>query len=176
MKTERVKEILEKIKNVKIAVYGDFCLDAYWILNPKGGEISVETGLKSHGVEKHYYTLGGASNVVANLAALKPTVIKAIGAVGDDIFARELIRQMKGLGVDTSGIVVQKENFDTVTFAKRYLADQEQHRIDFGFFNKSSKQTDMLIIERLTDVLQNCDAVIFNQQVPGSLNFEFIGS
>ena len=34
MKTQRVREILDRIKNVKIAVYGDFCLDAYWILSP----------------------------------------------------------------------------------------------------------------------------------------------
>jgi bifunctional ADP-heptose synthase (sugar kinase/adenylyltransferase) len=49
MKQTRVKEILEKIKSVRVAVYGDFCLDAYWILSPKGGEISVETSLPSAG-------------------------------------------------------------------------------------------------------------------------------
>ena len=41
MKAQQIEEILTKIKNVKIAIYGDFCLDAYWILHPKGGEISV---------------------------------------------------------------------------------------------------------------------------------------
>jgi len=29
MKEERIKEIVSRIKKVKIAVYGDFCLDAY---------------------------------------------------------------------------------------------------------------------------------------------------
>ncbi len=68
MKTERVSEILNKIKNVTVAVCGDFCLDAYWLLDPRGGEVSVETGLKTLAVNKHYYSLGGASNIVANLA------------------------------------------------------------------------------------------------------------
>jgi len=99
MKTERVKEILSEIKKVKIAVYGDFCLDAYWILDPRGSEVSVETGLHGQAVSRHYYTLGGASNVVANLAALEPESIQVIGAVGDDIFGRELTRQLQGLGV-----------------------------------------------------------------------------
>ncbi|MFC1676307.1 PfkB family carbohydrate kinase [Planctomycetota bacterium] len=175
MNTEQINQILDKIKNVKVAVYGDFCLDAYWILDPKGGELSVETGLQSEGVGKHYYTLGGASNVVANLAALEPAAIKTIGVAGDDIFARELIRQFKTIGVNTDAMIIQKENFDTPTFAKRYLEDQEQPRIDFGFFNKRTKQTDEAIIKGLRDALETCDAMIFNQQVPGSLeNLEFI--
>lgn len=172
MNTEQVKEVLKKIEKVNIAVYGDFCLDAYWILDPRGGEISVETGLQTQGVARHYYTLGGASNIVANLATLKPASIKVIGVVGNDIFGREIIAQFKSLGVDTSSLVIQNENFDTTTFAKRYISDKEEPRIDFGFFNKRSHQTDTAIINSLRDALQNCDSVIFNQQVPGSINNE----
>jgi rfaE bifunctional protein kinase chain/domain len=175
MKQTRVKEILEKIKSVRVAVYGDFCLDAYWILSPKGGEISVETSLQSQGVKKHYYTLGGASNIVANLAALEPAHIRPIGTIGNDIFGREITSQLNALGVDTNAITTQKENFDTVTFAKRYLDDAEQPRIDFGFFNKRSKETDDVLIKNLRAALKECDVLIFNQQVPGSItNADFI--
>jgi bifunctional ADP-heptose synthase (sugar kinase/adenylyltransferase) len=103
---------------------------------------------------------------------LKPAAIKTIGVVGDDLFGRELIRQLNALGVDTSAMVVQEENFDTVTFSKRYLEDQELPRIDFGFSNKRIKQTDDAIIIGLRNALQSFDAVIFNQQVPGSINNE----
>jgi len=166
---------MKRIRRVKIAVCGDFCLDAYWLLNPNGGEVSVETGIQSQGVEKHYYTLGGASNIVANLAALKPAMIQAIGVAGDDIFGRELIRQLNDLEVDTNTIVIQKENYDTVTFIKRYLEDKEQPRIDFGFFNRRSKETDQQLIAHLKNALKQFDAVIFNQQVPGIIcNESFI--
>ncbi|MCK5175045.1 MAG: carbohydrate kinase, partial [Planctomycetes bacterium] len=174
MKSQQVKETLKKIENVNIAVYGDFCLDAYWVLDPRGGEVSVETGLQSQGVGKHYYTLGGASNIVANLATLKPVSIKAIGVVGDDIFGRELVSQLKALGVDTHSMIIQKENFDTVTFAKRYLDGEEQPRIDFGFFNARSTDTDTAVINNLRVAIADCDAVIFNQQVPGSISDEFV--
>ena len=53
MQSNRINEILEKIKSVKIAVYGDFCLDAYWLMDPDGSEVSVETGLKAEAVAKH---------------------------------------------------------------------------------------------------------------------------
>ena len=163
---------MTKIETVKVAVYGDFCLDAYWILNPNGGEISAETGLQSQAVSKHYYTLGGASNIVANLAALNPARIKAIGVIGDDVFGRELLRQLKALKVDTNSMVIQPDDFDTLTYSKRYLEDIEQPRIDFGFFNKRSEQTDKMLIKNIEQALESFDVLIFNQQVPGSINNE----
>ena len=172
MNEQRIKEILTRIKNVKIAVYGDFCLDAYWILDPRGSEVSVETGLQAQAVSKHYYSLGGASNVVANLAALEPASIQVIGVIGDDIFGRELRRQLHDLGVDTTYLVVQKENFDTVTFSKPYLEGNEQPRVDFGFFNKRIEATDKALLKGIQSALQSADALIVNQQVPGSITNE----
>jgi len=177
MKEHRISEILARIKNVKVAVYGDFCIDAYWLLDPCGSEVSLETGLQAQAVARHYYSLGGASNVVANLAALEPASIQVIGVVGDDIFGRELARQLKKLGVDTTYLVVQKDNFDTVTFGKPYLEGNELPRMDFGFFNKRTEATDMALLNGIKNALQTADALIFNQQVPGSItNESFIDS
>ena len=177
MEEQRISEILARIKNVKVAVYGDFCVDAYWLLDPCGSEVSLETGLQAQAVARHYYSLGGASNVVANLAALKPASIQVIGVVGDDIFGRELTRQLKELGVDTTYLVVQKNNFDTVTFGKPYLEGNELPRMDFGFFNKRTEATDQALLNGIKNALQTTDALIFNQQVPGSItNESFIDS
>ncbi|MFB0555814.1 MAG: PfkB family carbohydrate kinase [Phycisphaerae bacterium] len=172
MKEGRIKEILTRIKKVKIAVYGDFCVDAYWLLDARGSEVSVETGLQARAVGKHYYSLGGASNVVANIAALEPAAIQVIGVIGDDIFGRELRRQFHELNVDTTYLVVQKENFDTVTFGKPYLEGSEQPRIDFGFFNQRTEATDKALLKGIEIALQKADALIVNQQVPGSITNE----
>jgi rfaE bifunctional protein kinase chain/domain len=175
MNQERIREILAKIENVTVAVYGDFCLDAYWILDPKGSEVSEETGLRARAVARHYYSLGGASNVVANLAALKPKKIQVIGVIGDDIFGRELRRQFDKLGVDTTHLVVQREDFDTVAFGKPYLEETEEPRIDFGFFNKRSAATDRALLDGMRHALETADAMIANQQVPGSItNLSFV--
>jgi rfaE bifunctional protein kinase chain/domain len=175
MNQQRIREILAKIGDVTVAVYGDFCLDAYWMLDPKGSEVSEETGLRARAVARHYYSLGGASNVVANLAALKPKKIRVIGVIGDDIFGRELRRQFEQLGVDTAHLVVQRENFDTVAFGKPYLEETEEPRIDFGFFNKRSAATDQALLDGIRHALQTADAMIANQQVPGSIvNLSFI--
>jgi len=172
MDERRIKEILEHIANVTVAVYGDFCLDAYWILDPAGSEVSVETGLQAQAVSRQSYSLGGASNVVANLAALAPRAIGVIGAVGDDIFGRELRRQLDDLGVDTGHLIVQNEDFDTVTFSKPYLEGNELPRVDFGFLNRRSAATDEALLGGLRHALETADALIVNQQVPGSIRNE----
>lgn len=175
MDQQRIKEILGRIAQTRVAVYGDFCIDAYWILDPKGSEVSEETGLQARAVRRHYYSLGGASNVVANLVALKPRSIQVVGVVGDDIFGRELRRQFDELGVDAARLVVQRENYDTVAFGKPYREEVEEPRIDFGFFNRRSEATDAALLEGIRHALQTADALIVNQQVPGSItNLDFI--
>ena len=175
MKEDQIIDILKKINEVKIAVYGDFCLDAYWLMDPDGSEVSVETGLKAEAVLKHSYSPGGAGNIVSNLAALKPASMKVVGVIGNDIHGREMITQFRELGVDTDSLTIQKENFDTYTYTKKYYGEREDPRIDFGLKNKRSQETDAEILKNLKDVLENYDALIFNQQVPGSItNQSFI--
>ena len=172
MKEDRIREISTRVKDVRVAVYGDFCLDAYWVLDPRGSEVSLETGLQARAVGRHYYSLGGASNVVANLAALEPAAIQVIGVIGDDIFGRELTRQFDELGVDSARLIVQKDNFDTVVFGKPYLEGSEQPRMDFGFFNRRTEKTDRALLDGIRNVLETADSLIVNQQVPGSITNE----
>ena len=167
MDTPQIKSILEKIKTVKVAVYGDFCLDAYWIMDARKSEVSIETGLQAEAVEKHYYSPGGAANVVANLSALEPAQITVIGVVGDDIYGRELAAKLQNLGADTSSLFIQKEHFQTYAYLKRYIEGVEEPRIDFGVYNKRSKEIDEQILNGLMAALETHDAVIFNQQVVG---------
>ena len=87
MDQSRINQILEKISTARVAVYGDFCLDSYWVMDDRTSEVSIETGLQALAVARHYYTPGGAGNVVANLAALKPVSFqkKAITVKGMEI-------------------------------------------------------------------------------------------
>ena len=175
MKQERISEILKKINSTRIAVYGDFCLDAYWIMDPDGSEISVETGLKAEAVAKQIYSPGGAGNIVANLAALNPAAIKVIGVIGNDIQGRELSARLQALGADTRALTIQQEEFTTYTYTKKYYGDKEDPRIDFGLKNIRSKDTDAEILKNIQEALENYDALIFNQQVTGSItNLNFI--
>jgi phosphoglycolate phosphatase-like HAD superfamily hydrolase len=61
-----------------------------------------------------------------------------------------------------------------VTYGKRYGDGREEPRIDFGFFNERSGGTDAAVLSHLRQAIEQCDAVIFNQQVPGGLSDAFV--
>ncbi len=170
MDLQRISHILSGIEGLKTAVYGDFALDAYWMLDPRGSEVSVETGLKARAVRNHDYSPGGAANVACNMLALRPLSVSTIGAIGDDIFGRELVRLLKERGADTGGLIVQKNGFDTLTFVKRYLLGEEQTRIDFGARSRRSPETNSALLEHIETALQQCDALVLNQQAPGTFD------
>ena len=86
---------LAPLSQVNAAVMGDFCLDAYWLFDTETTELSVETGLPVRRVRTQRYSLGGAGNVVANLADLGVCSIRAIGVAGTDLFGAEMLRLLE---------------------------------------------------------------------------------
>ena len=57
---EDLKILFRNLIKKSIAVIGDFCLDAYWFIDPEGSENSLETGLSTRAVRKQRYAPGGA--------------------------------------------------------------------------------------------------------------------
>ncbi len=168
MRPERIEEITSNFKDLSIAVYGDFAIDVYWFLDPCGSEISVETGLMAEGVQVQKYYLGGAANIVSNLSYLEPAMIYAVGIIGDDIYSREILRQMSFLNVNTDYLITSKE-FATPVFIKRIIDGKEINRIDLGFLNKRTVNIQKELISRINHSLKKSDAFIFNQQIPNTI-------
>jgi len=81
MKVNRVKELLENLKNLKILVVGDIILDRY--LYGKVERISPEAPVPIVEVEREEVRLGGAGNVAKNLSSLGVKTILT-GVVGKD--------------------------------------------------------------------------------------------
>ncbi|HLN55282.1 MAG TPA: PfkB family carbohydrate kinase [Bacteroidales bacterium] len=173
MSKDRLLKLLEDISRVKIAVIGDFCLDAYWIIDESTSEISVETGKATHPVSVQRYSPGGAGNVTANLAALGAGEVHAFGVIGTDPFGREMVRALNESGIITENLLCQKKDWHTHTYSKPYIGGNELNRIDFGNFNKLSEQTAGLLVGNLVKKIPGLDLVIINQQVPSGINTEY---
>lgn len=173
MKPELLKEILERIKSVSIAIVGDFCLDVYWFVDESGSEISVETGRPTRPVRRQKYSLGGAGNVAANLAAMKTGEIKAFGVTGNDPFGFEMISIMNRIGINTANMLIQQEDWSTHVYIKPHICETEENRIDFGNFNILSDQTADILIEKLRKETKDVDLVIINQQVLSGIHTEY---
>lgn len=170
MQPERLEQILEGFQKARIGVIGDFCLDAYWILDGGPRECSVETGKPTFAVTAQRYSLGGAGNVAANLAAMRVGSIRCFAVLGDDVFGREMLNLLERLPANCDGIVIQKESWDTPVYAKPYLGDEEQERVDFGRFNRINPETIERLLDKVEAALQDLDILIVNQQLPQGIH------
>ncbi len=173
MKKDQLQKVLSDISSVRIAVIGDFCLDAYWFIDEAISEISVETGQATRPVCQQRYSPGGAGNVTNNLAAMGIAEVRAFGVIGTDLFGAEMVRIMNGTGIQTGNLVVQEREWHTHTYAKPYINDKELNRLDFGNFNLLSVETADLLISRLANELHEVDLVIINQQVPSGIHTDY---
>jgi len=91
-----------KFDKCRLLVVGDLMIDEYvW---GQVDRISPEAPVQVVSVLRDSTTLGGAGNVVNNLAALGAQVA-VVGVIGSGANADLLIRMCQELGVDTSGLV-----------------------------------------------------------------------
>ncbi len=165
MKKDQLQKILNDISSVKIAVVGDFCLDAYWFIDESKSEISIETGKMTRPVKQQRYSLGGAGNVTNNLTAMGVRDVRAFGVLGTDPYGTEMVKIMRRNGINPENLLYQEEDWSTHVYTKPYVGDFEEGRIDFGNFNQLSKETADMLIQNLRKVIPEVDLVIINEQV-----------
>lgn len=170
--TDWLEPILATLPRARVAVFGDFALDAYWTIDPDRSELSVETGLPVQRVSSQRYSCGGAANVAVNLCSLGVGSVRAVGMLGDDLFGRELESILSREGVDTTGLLRCQEDWQTQAFAKPHEQESELNRIDFGNLNSLSVAAAERLEQELDRVAADSDVVILNQQVPIGVSTE----
>jgi len=165
MDIERLKEILNRIQGVRVAVIGDYCVDAYWTIDRSLAGLSHETGKTTLPVRTQRYGLGGAGNIVSNLEALDVDRIYAVGVACRDMFGLGLFRLLAAAGVETSGMILQDEDWSTPVYGKTYMEKGEQNRLDFGVCNQILPRTEQRVLQALENVLPSVHSVVINQQL-----------
>ena len=165
-----LEQALAPIGQVNATVLGDFCLDAYWLLDTEAVELSVETGLPVRRVRTQRYSLGGAGNVVANLVDLGVGSVRAVGVVGTDLFGAEMLRLLKERGVHTDAGMVVDPAWQSLVYAKPCAGATEESRIDFGAFNTLAASTVNALIAALEEAAAQSHVVILNQQIPAGVS------
>lgn len=169
LRAAELELVLHAVRASRVAVIGDFAIDAYWDLDAAGDEVSLETGAAVRRVARQRYAPGGAGNVVANLRALGVERVRAIGVAGDDPFGAELRAALQRLGVDATGIVDGGGHWQTTVFAKPHQDGVEQNRIDFGTRNALDAKTAARLADALERAVADGFAVLFNQQIAGTV-------
>jgi len=169
--SKRLREILEGIRRTRVGVIGDFCLDVYWTIDMSASEISLETGKPTHPVRKQRYSLGGAGNVAANLAALGVERIYPFAVVGEDPFGHAMERLLAALPTAPDCVIRTADpSWQTLTYCKPYVGEEELSRLDMGNFNCLPDAIVQKLLDRLERALPEIDVVIVNQQVTSGVH------
>ncbi len=106
-----MNKYIKRFKNIRILVVGDIILDKYIWGNVS--RISPEAPVPVVEVENETITLGGAANVVHNLATLGAKPILC-GVIGADIYGGSVLTHIDDLKVDMSCIIADPSRPTTI--------------------------------------------------------------
>ena len=166
-----MKYDLKKLGKGRIGVIGDFCLDVYWHADMTKSELSRETPHFPLPIVQERLSPGGAGNVVANLLALKPKKVHAIGVFGDDWRGIALKDLLKKGGTDISGVVTDSDRV-TNTYIKplrKGYADNvvyEDPRLDFTNYEPLAAATEKQLLALIDKVAKKIDVLCVCDQMP----------
>jgi len=168
---ERAEELTGHFAGRRVVVLGDFMLDEFiW---GRVRRISPEAPVPVVEVGRQTLALGGAGNVVSNLAALGAAAVP-LGVVGDDRDAERLREAFTRLGVETGGLVVDRER--PTTLKTRIIAHNQQIvRADRESRAMIAPDIEDRVIERFESEIESADAAVVSDYNKGLLTSRVLG-
>ena len=157
-----ISKLIENFKNIKIAVIGDLMLDEY--IMGKVDRISPEAPVPVVKVTEEKFVLGGAANVINNLAALGANVYCG-GLVGKDKNAEKLINAFPK-NVD---LILKVDNRPTIVKKRVIAGHQQLLRLDWEEEFYINEDEENIIIKNLKNHIKELNAVILSDYNKGLL-------
>lgn len=160
-----LKRIVDNFKNIKIGVVGDLMLDDY--IYGTVERISPEAPVPVVNVKEEKFVLGGAANVVNNLASLGAKTI-CFGVIGNDANGERLLGAFADKKIDVSGLIRDKER---TTIVKRRIigSNQQLLRIDWEDITPISTFLEYALLRNIESKIDELDAVILSDYDKGVL-------
>ena len=162
---ERAKTLIDEFADKRIVVLGDVMLDEFvW---GRVRRISPEAPVPVVEVERQTLAIGGAGNVVSNLAALGASPVM-LGVVGDDDDAERLRSKFHAIGVETSTLV--RDPSRPTTLKTRIIAHNQQVvRADRESRRPVSPEIEDEIIDLFRREMEKADALVVSDYNKGLL-------
>ncbi len=160
-----IEATVSRMQSARVLVVGDIMLDRF--VNGEVTRISPESPVPVLSIRSTDTMLGGAGNVVANLASLGAQCAIA-GLVGEDLNGREVLRMLEGSGVDIRAVLHCPDRPTTVK--TRYLAAHQQllRADEEANFAPENSLSDRLF-ERIRDMIRDLDAIVLSDYGKGVL-------
>ena len=154
---------ISKFPDARIMVIGDLMVDEYIWGNVS--RISPEAPVPVVSVTSESLRLGGAGNVVNNIHTLGGKVLLT-GVVGNDEMGRKVIHDLRKMGLETKGIIVEPERVTTVK--TRIIAQHQQVvRYDREITRPIQPENIQQILSLLEGEMHELDAVLVSDYGKG---------
>lgn len=166
MDLSHLEKLMTPAKMPKITVFGDYCLDQYYYIDPLLDEPSIETDLIAYQVTHTKSYAGAAGTITNNLRALGADVA-CVGILGEDGNGHELSVRLRGIGADTS-LMVRTGSRQTCSYIKPMRKSpegwRELNRLDIRNFTETPRDVEDALIANLEKASVESDAVIICDQ------------
>lgn len=161
---QKLTSIIQNLSKGRVLVIGDFAIDE--MIYGQTHRISREAPVL---ILKHNHTkiiLGGASNAAHNIAKLNNGKVSTIGLYGEDYYGPILLNALQEAGIDTTGMVMDKNRVTTVKtrisgFSTQSV-NQQIVRIDREVNDFVSGDVENKIIDNIRKNAQNFDALLLS--------------
>lgn len=169
---QSVSELINGFSRLKVLIIGDLMIDSYtW---GRVSRISPEAPVPVVNVIRRESRLGGAGNVVLNIASLGATAV-ICSVIGDDAPGRELQKIILDANLSTDGLIVEPSRMTTVK--ERIIAGSQQVvRVDSETENSISLSSQQALLAHIKDSMSDVDVIIFEDYDKGVLSAELIQS
>lgn len=171
MNKEEILKSIDKLKEPKILIIGDFALDE--MIYGRTERISREAPVL---ILEHYDTkkiLGAASNAAHNVSRLNSGKTGAIGVIGDDYYGKKLIEILEEKNIDTSYMVVDSSRKTTtktrISGSCNQSITQQIVRIDRQTKTPLSYETEQKVIQNIRKAIKDYDGIILSDYHLGFL-------
>ena len=165
-----LRKYVDGLSDTKVVVVGDILMDEYvW---GDVSRISPEAPVPVVEVKQETKMLGGAANVVNNIASLGGTPI-LVGVIGDDQTGREIVDTMMQQGLTTDGII--REPGRPTSIKTRVVAHNQQV---VRFDREERKRLEDESIRRILDFVRQIrggyEAIIVTDYGKGVISAELM--
>ena len=168
MKKQEYYNAVKRFAEVRIAVVGDVMLDVY--LWGTVNRISPEAPVPVVNVTKKSFCLGGAANVMRNIATCGGKVY-AFGAIGEDEAGNELLTELSKFGINSDGIV-RSPRRRTTEKCRVIAGAQQLLRTDFEDALPLEEQLREKMVAEIEKLIERSavDVIIFDDYAKGVLS------
>ncbi len=160
---ERLLQLIDRFPQARLLVVGDIMVDRY--LWGRVSRISPEAPVPVVDVASESLRLGGAANVVHNIAALGGQA-SLCGVVGNDEMGRRVLRDLREQGISTEGVLVEEGR--PTTLKTRVIAHSQQVvRIDQEVREERSDGTIALLLDQIRKQIPALGGIIVSDYCKG---------